>query len=220
MRFNATNNCIKFSHNYPKLHNQKLAELLAVRELLINDKITQDFLEYDTKTVDGSYYPLKKGRHLQLVFIGDKHIPFCTVRSYSTDKERFYKSNIGEWFKIEVLSSGSDTDKKDELTVFYDNPLPEPRYMKPLSSLPEISYEEIHKSMLERGLFPNSASFPHQDINGNGDESNAFGFVLFQFLCNALNIDIPSKKLSDEELKEKIKALKKLLDENENKGEV
>lgn len=213
MHFKSINNSIKFSHNYPKLHNQKLAELLAVRELLINDKITQDFLEYDTKTVGGSYYPLHKGRHLQLVFIGDKHIPFCTVRSYSADKERFYKSNIGELFKIEVLSSGAE-----ELTVFYDNPLPKPRYTKPLSSFPEISYEEIHKSMLERGLFPNSAGFPHQDVSG--DEPSAFGFVLLQFLCNTLNIDIPSKKLSDEELKEKIKALKKLLDENENKGEV
>lgn len=93
-------NEIRFSHNYPKLWNQKKAELIAVREINSKD-FNIDLLEYDTK-YHGGYYPLKEGDYIQLIFLGDKHIPFCTIRPYSQQKENYYQDSINMIFDIVV----------------------------------------------------------------------------------------------------------------------
>lgn len=98
-------NIIKFSKIYPKLWGQTQAELLAVKEIEINENTNKDLIEYDTKAIDGSYYELKKGKYLQLIFLGNKNIPFCTIRSkYSSyvNKTEYYKSKIGEIFDIVI----------------------------------------------------------------------------------------------------------------------
>ena len=74
-------NKIKFSKKYPKLWEQTTAELLAVKDITIDENINRDLLEYDTKADDGSYYELKKGKYIQLIFLGNKNIPFCTIIS-------------------------------------------------------------------------------------------------------------------------------------------
>ena|SRR3972149_2462381 len=95
-------NQIKFSHNYPKLWNQTSAKLLNVFEI---DYINDSLKKYDTKWhEDGEfgYYPLPEGKKIQLVFIGNFNIPFCTIRRYTLEKFRYYFSKIGEDFIIEM----------------------------------------------------------------------------------------------------------------------
>jgi len=97
---------IKFSKNYNKLWNQQTAELLVVKEIKINKDTPKELIEYDTKAIDGSYYPLKLGNYIQLVFLGDKGIPFCTIRSaFPSHKVDYYKANIGEIFEIVIEES-------------------------------------------------------------------------------------------------------------------
>ena len=94
---------IKFSSDYPKLWGQTSAKLLAVETININRDTPAELLEYDTKKKDGTYYPLKSGKYLQLVFIGNKHIPFCTIRSaYPPQKEEYYRSLIGQNFDVVI----------------------------------------------------------------------------------------------------------------------
>lgn len=98
---------IKFSHIYPKLWGQDQAELIAIR--LINRKdMHQDLIEYDTKTKLGTYYPLPPNDYIQLVFIGNKNIPFCTLRRMTQEKFDYYKQFIGQQFKIELVLKGGE----------------------------------------------------------------------------------------------------------------
>jgi hypothetical protein len=91
---------IKFTGDYPKLWNQNSAKLIRVELLPFNPDTMKDLLEYDTKHTDGSYYKLPKGDYLQLFFIGDKHIPFCTIRRFTQVKADYYLHNIGQWFEV------------------------------------------------------------------------------------------------------------------------
>ena len=95
-------NSIRFSHYYPKLHGQTSAELLAVRPLKIDAHTPPELLEYDT-TYESGRYPLRSGEYLQLIFLGNLRIPFCTIRSaYPPSKVRYYRNAIGQQFKIET----------------------------------------------------------------------------------------------------------------------
>ena len=93
---------IRFSHNYPKLHGQTSARLVNVSTILIDENTPKEFLDYDT-VYDGGRYPLRKGKYLQLTFIGNLNIPFCTCRSAFPDwKIKYYILSVGETFKVEV----------------------------------------------------------------------------------------------------------------------
>ena len=101
---------IGFSHHYPKIHGQTTAKFLCVLPLAGRD-ISEELLEYDTTFVeDGAKgrFPLKRsGKYIQLVFIGDKRIPFCTIRpAWPPDKVEYYESAIGEVFEIRYASKG------------------------------------------------------------------------------------------------------------------
>jgi len=107
---------IKFSHEYPKIHSQTSAELLAVK-ILDADKLHPDLVDYDTKYVlleknnpfrefiylPFGFYPLpKSGLLLQLIFVGDKGIPFCTLRRSTPQKQIYYYNSVGKMFDIGV----------------------------------------------------------------------------------------------------------------------
>jgi len=117
-------NRIKFSHNYPKLHGQIVAQLLKV-EVHDRKELNEEFVEYDTvykypvfRHIEGhgdieyvgeNHYPLPKGKLLVLVFLGDKLIPFTTGRRWTPlrkgetqTKEEWYRSRIGELFEIVI----------------------------------------------------------------------------------------------------------------------
>ena len=95
-------NTIRFSHEYPKLHGQTSAELLAVRPLKVDAHTPAELLAYDT-TYEGGRYPLRSGEYLQLIFLGNLRIPFCTIRSaYPPSKVRYYRNSVGQVFQIET----------------------------------------------------------------------------------------------------------------------
>lgn len=95
-------NTIKFSHNYPKLWGQKSAVLLRVCLLSTVNPILR---EYDTKFAEGCYYELPKGKVIQLIFLGDNGIPFCTIRRFTDDKWGYYTHEIGRNFTIEITEA-------------------------------------------------------------------------------------------------------------------
>jgi len=91
---------IKFSHSYPKLHGQKRAKLIHVRRL--EQPLHEDLIEYDTRTSTGEYYALPKGLLLQLIFVGEKGIPFCTLRRHTANKEVYYRECEGKDFEVVI----------------------------------------------------------------------------------------------------------------------
>ena len=98
---------IKFSSDYPKLHGQTSAELLAVKPIRIDKDTPKELIEYDTRKSDGTYYNLKTDNYIQLIFLGNLGIPFCTIRSkrnrYAEDKEAYYLQFVGENFTIKII---------------------------------------------------------------------------------------------------------------------
>jgi len=98
-------NTIKFSGDYPKLWGQKSARLIYVGYVKFgwDYDIDSKLVEYDTKKSDGSYYKLNEDTHyLQLIFLGNDGIPFCTLRRDTPEKQEYYKGKINEWFIIET----------------------------------------------------------------------------------------------------------------------
>lgn len=112
---------ISFSHDYPKLHGQTTAELLAVRPIRIDRNTPDELLEYDTTYYKYGFctygdppkeklrYPLPTGDYIQLVFLGNLRIPFCTIRmAWPPQKVEYYKAAIGYDFAINVKPEGGD----------------------------------------------------------------------------------------------------------------
>lgn len=106
---------IKFSHRYPKLYGQLSGTLLHI---IVKDRseLSDKFVEYDTRyTVSDAigvcseeifgHFPLPKNKYMVLVFIGNDLIPFTTVRRYTEEKFRYYKSGIGSVLNIEYAST-------------------------------------------------------------------------------------------------------------------
>ena len=116
---------INFSYNYPKLWGQKKAELIAIQIIDAQAvQINKDLLEYDTHWEDhtsymkkhpelknimipidslyGYYILPKEGKLIQLIFLGDKNIPFCTLRKATKEKYEYYKNNLRNMFEIVV----------------------------------------------------------------------------------------------------------------------
>ena len=124
-------NRINFSHVYPKLHGQIAAQLLKV-EVHDRKELDEDFVEYDTVyaipgvfverkgdecdfELEKGHFPLPSGKLLILVFLGDKLIPFTTVRRWTPmknadglNKEEWYRSKIGELFEIAITREAAD----------------------------------------------------------------------------------------------------------------
>jgi hypothetical protein len=95
-------NIITFSHKYEKLkdlNNNDSIKLLEVINVKL-ENLSNCFLTYDT---DGVYKLPKKGNYLMLIFEKGLGDIFTTLRSYSDAKERYYTSNIGEFFIINII---------------------------------------------------------------------------------------------------------------------
>ena len=95
---------IKFSYDYPKLHNQTNAKLVKVDCLPLLE-LPQDLLDYDTITETGERYvfPFKNSMVLILTFSGDHFIPFTTIRRSTAQKIMYYKGQIGQIFDIKIM---------------------------------------------------------------------------------------------------------------------
>lgn len=98
---------IKFAHNYSKLAIQTdCAKLIQVFVCDYKD-LSKDFIEYDTwywehgKT---GFYKLPKTKLLILLFTDDERegYLFTTVRKWTKEKEKYYRSMQGKYFGVEV----------------------------------------------------------------------------------------------------------------------
>lgn len=103
---------INFSHNYPKLHGQRVGTLLAVIPIRIDRNTPQELLDYDTTYHEENgyrcHFPLLTGDYIQLVFVGNLHIPFCTIRkAWPRQKVDYYKAAIGHDFVIHIEEGGA-----------------------------------------------------------------------------------------------------------------
>jgi hypothetical protein len=70
-------------------------------------ELNDEFVGYDTyyeysekgeKLCD--FYPIPSGKVIVLVFLGDKLIPFTTVRRWTPKDENEYRYNVGKLFGI------------------------------------------------------------------------------------------------------------------------
>lgn len=89
---------IRFNNNYKKLHNQKTA-VLAQTGAIKGNTIPEDFVEYDT---DRKYKINRKGNYLYLLFIGEKMIPFTTLRKLNIENVKKYVGREGDSFNIVI----------------------------------------------------------------------------------------------------------------------
>ena len=90
---------ICFKHKFKKLQNQKYGYLEKILILDVNIKLksTKDFLIYDTEPYD---FKIKNGTFIYLLFIGEKGIPFTTLRKYSRENRGKYIQY--KWYKIKI----------------------------------------------------------------------------------------------------------------------
>jgi hypothetical protein len=112
----VTSPVIKFYHAHPKLWGQTSAELIDVREINIPGDFTRELREYDTAYDDGEgkeYFSLPAGDYLQLIFVGNRGVPFCTLRYKTPEKERYYGSRLNCTFAIEISGETTKTKRKN-----------------------------------------------------------------------------------------------------------
>ena len=90
---------VKFNHDYTKLHGQRSGKLVHAELMKIDETFSKEALEYDT---DG-LYEFKMGEYyIQLVFLGDKDIPFTTYRNETQENRDKYFPHVGEEFEFMV----------------------------------------------------------------------------------------------------------------------
>jgi len=94
-------NGIIFSHKYKKLLTGSNLLPVNVRLLqvfiILKSDLTSNFLEYDTENI---FKLPETDKFLLLIFKKPGANIFTTIRSYNEGKELFYKSKVGEFFKV------------------------------------------------------------------------------------------------------------------------
>jgi hypothetical protein len=96
---------IKFSHRYVKLpFGEEKAVLLGVEKRKI-EELPADFIDYDTEyyreSMTSLYYQLPEKGDFLILFFWAKQV-FTTIRRWTPEKEKYYRSMVGKTFKIEV----------------------------------------------------------------------------------------------------------------------
>lgn len=103
---------IGFCHNYQKLHGQTRATLLRVFSIR-SEQLCPSFIEYDTRYIVDpgigvcsedivKYFQIPPGECIVLVFLGEKNIPFTTVRKYTERKFNLFNALVGRDFDVVV----------------------------------------------------------------------------------------------------------------------
>jgi hypothetical protein len=102
-------NQIKFSYEYEKfanIHTDRPVKLVLMLKSNLSD-LSKSFIEYDTCIYDSvdfetqnEYYKLTSRENLVLFFVDCDYNLFSTVRRFTEDKEKYYRSKIGKEFEI------------------------------------------------------------------------------------------------------------------------
>jgi hypothetical protein len=97
---------IRFSKKYCKLPpnaNGRLARLLFIHKINLESQ-SEWLLKYDTESIDGSHYELpEKGDYLFLLFELTNGTMFTTMRRWTIEKERYYRSLEGQFLEVVVI---------------------------------------------------------------------------------------------------------------------
>lgn len=92
---------IKFSHSYTKMpDNSSPSTLLEV--FVVDDDLSDGFINYDTQIVDGGKYNLPRGKKLVLLLQNRDDILWTTIRRHTSCKERYYREIRGSVMSIVV----------------------------------------------------------------------------------------------------------------------
>ena len=102
-------NEIKFSHIYRKFPDNWDTTEFKLIHVFTEDTSTfkESMLAYDTEywnddDSDILRYPLPKGKVLVLFFQGEPNVVFTTIRRLTPEKEKYYKSKVGEKYRITI----------------------------------------------------------------------------------------------------------------------
>ena len=90
---------VMFNHDYSKLHGQRSGFLCYATIFHVGEKFPEEAYQYDT---DGEWEFKPNTDYIQLVFLGDKEIPFTTYRNDNPDNRDKYFNHIGEVFQFVV----------------------------------------------------------------------------------------------------------------------
>ena len=84
---------------YPTLRKQRKGTLVAVNEI----RITHDCFDIIRLVVPSKdHRKLTRDHVIELVFIGERDIPFYTLLNYEGWLKEYYAARVGEIFKIET----------------------------------------------------------------------------------------------------------------------
>jgi len=86
-------------HKMPKqYHPSKLIQTIVIDRKDLSD----EFIEYDTCTLDGDHYKLPFGKLIILLLLNPWGQLWTTIRRYTPQKFIYYNSMVGVEFNIDV----------------------------------------------------------------------------------------------------------------------
>jgi len=94
---------IGFSFDYLKLHGQRSATLVRV-DRVRRDQLDDSFIDYDTRHADG-HFTLEGDEFYLLYFIGEKLIPFTTLRLVTDQNRERFEGNVGHVFELFIVNA-------------------------------------------------------------------------------------------------------------------
>lgn len=94
-------NTIKFSHYYKKMPKSFEGTVIHSVKVQNTKGLTDEFIKYDTETVDGKYYQLPSGM-VMIIHLNTNGHMWTTVRSWNPRKEKYYKELVGQEVAILV----------------------------------------------------------------------------------------------------------------------
>ena len=104
---------VKFSNDYKKFpddyHRSNLLQVLRAdtREL------SNSYIKYDTKTLDGNYFPLEDGPIIILILITERSRKvWTTIRPFTKEKYDYYKQLEGFMLPMTRAHKGPDLRNK------------------------------------------------------------------------------------------------------------
>lgn len=92
---------IKFSHYYEKFPAVLTPTFLKGIRIKHYNDLTEEFIQKDTAIKGGGNYPLPKTK-LMILDLWTEGEYWTTVRRWTPDKEKYYRSLIGQEVKIVV----------------------------------------------------------------------------------------------------------------------
>lgn len=97
------NSYFKFPYGLLSGDEVRLLEVLTARSVDLH----QSFLDYDTTTADNTKYQIHDDEDVLVLLFIFKTELFTTIRKYTEEKERYYRSLRGSYMKV-LINYGDD----------------------------------------------------------------------------------------------------------------